>query len=472
MMLRTLFLALFSLLAMHVSGRQLSACAGDTVRGEIVFPLCRYRIPSDNAFIIHLRDDVLPEINSRKMCLKHVRISGAASPDGKLQRNKALAEKRNKVLLDTISRLISLPADRECIQLEVVNEDYHGLVEMMKVSDDPYYNKVKDIVDRYADSDDRQLKAALRAIDRGRFWKYITVRYCPELRKATLELIFAPVVEEPVVEEPIVEEPVVEEVTMLSEVSAVAVEPVEESPIKDTIVAVRVEPVVMPQQPADTIAQPRERIHLLSLKSNLLYDVFWMPQFGMAPVLNIHAEYYPLNGHFTYGLGFQSGYYHRWSKCKFFQIRDYKLEARYYLHPARDDNAQYLGTYISAYLHADKFGFGFGPDKGWQGEGGGGGLSIGYVKNISKNHRWRLEGFAALGFFVCRYDPYVYGNPVTGIEDGDYYYDYTGNVKSFKRRNHMFRNFIPQAGINITYDLLYRKTKSNGKKGVSFKRYE
>ena len=461
MHVRLTILIVMSLLTVSVFGQQNLPAQGDdkTVSGSVVFPVNRYYIPANNVFLNHLQNDILPEMSRSNMRLKRVSISGAASPEGRRRHNEDLARQRNKALLDTISKLVSLPEGKDAVQLEIIIEDYRGLVKMLETNSDPYYEKVKTIVHRYLGKDEAQLKRSLQTIDRGRFWNYILRKYFPDLRKATVELVFEPVV--PPVVVPKVEEPVVVE--------------------KDTVVP---EPPVQPQtidsiskpspQPVtDTIiVQPKERIHLLSLKSNLLYDAFWMPQFGMAPVLNIHAEYYPLNGHFTYSLGFQSGYYHKWNKCKFFQIRDYKLEARYYLHPAKDNNAQYLGTYVSAYLHADKFGFGLGPDKGWKGEGGGAGLSLGYVKNISKNHRWRLEGFAALGFFICRYDPYVYGNPITGVVDGYYYYDYTGNVKSFKRRNHMFRNFIPQAGINITYDLLYRKTKSNGKKGISFKRLE
>ena len=461
MHIRLIILIAMFLLALSTFGQQNVSTPVDekTVSGSVVFPVNRYYIPANNVFLNHLQKDILPEMNRSNMRLKRVSISGAASPEGSRQHNEDLARYRNKALLDTISKLVSLPEAKDAVQLEVIIEDYRGLVRMLETNNDSYYRNVKDIVDRYVDNDEDQLKRSLRSIDHGRFWNYILRKYFPDLRKATVELVFEPVA--PPVVAPKVEEPVVVEKEIITP------EPSLNPQAIDSV------SIPLPQPVTDTIIdQPKERIHLLSLKSNLLYDAFWMPQFGMAPVLNIHAEYYPLNGHFTYSLGFQSGYYHKWSKYKFFQIRDYKLEARYYLHPAKDDNAQYLGTYVSAYLHADKFGFGFNVDKGWQGEGGGGGLSIGYVKNISKNHRWRLEGFAALGFFVCRYDPYVYGNPITGVDDGYYYYDYTGNVKSFKRRNHMFRNFIPQAGINITYDLLYRKTKSNGKKGISFKRLE
>ena len=106
----------------------------------------------------------------------------------------------------------------------------------------------------------------------------------------------------------------------------------------------------------------------------------------------------------------------------------------------------------------------------WEGEGGGGGLEVGYVMNISRNKRWRLEFSAGIGYFYTRFDPYIYGNPVTEQEDGNYYYDYTGNAKNFKERNHKSSFIDPtHLGVTLTYDLLYRRIQ---KKGVSVHRKE
>lgn len=407
------------------------------VQGDIVFPVNKYSIPSNCSFLQKLQNSVLPEMEQKNMHLTHICISGTASPEGTRQHNEELSKKRGEALLDTIGKLVKMPEDKNAIELNFVIEDYNGLLETMKEKKDSHLQEVLQIIDNNKDNEET-LKTQLRTYNRGNLWRYLFRTYFSDLRKAKIKMIFESC------KPPTPQEPTPYYI-------------IKEEPKADTI---------------QTINEPISRIHLLSLKSNLLYDIFYMPQFGWAPVLNIHAEYYPLNGHYTYSAGFQSGYYHRWSKHEFFQIRDYKLEARRYFKPATNNNAEYLGPFISAYIHADKFGFGFNAEKGWKGEGGGAGASFGYVKNISKNKRWRLEGFLALGFFICRYDPYVYGNPVTGQEDGSYYYDYTGNVKDFKKRNHMFRYFIPQVGINITYDLLYRKTKANGKKGVSLHRIE
>ena len=74
-----------------------------------------------------------------------------------------------------------------------------------------------------------------------------------------------------------------------------------------------------------------------------------------------------------------------------------------------------------------------------------------------------MEVSASLGVFYTRYDPYVYGNPNTGIEDNLYYYDYQGAVSKFKKRNHQLVWFGPtNAGLHITYDIIYRKHRKEG----------
>ena len=70
---------------------------------------------------------------------------------------------------------------------------------------------------------------------------------------------------------------------------------------------------------------------------------------------------------------------------------------------------------------------------------------------------------ASFGAFYTRYDPYVYGNPITGAEDGLYYYDYHGNSNDFKERNYQMTWFGPtNAGLHITYDIIYRKKQPRG----------
>jgi hypothetical protein len=106
------------------------------------------------------------------------------------------------------------------------------------------------------------------------------------------------------------------------------------------------------------------------------------------------------------------------------------------------------------------YGIGFSATKGWEGEGGGAGLTIGHTCKLNKKGSLRLELSLSAGAFVTVYDPYVWGNPINGTIDGLYYYDYHGSTSLFKERNHRFMWFGPtNAGIHLTYDIIYRKKK-------------
>ena len=140
-------------------------------------------------------------------------------------------------------------------------------------------------------------------------------------------------------------------------------------------------------------------------------------------------------------------------------MRDVQFELRRYFRSARPVRGAYLGAYAEGCI----YGIGFGPREGWEGEGLGAGLSGGYVLPLTRDGHFRLELMVAAGGFVTRYDPYVWGNPVTGDIDGKYYYDYSGSASKFRERNHLLTWFGPtNFGISLTYDILYYKRKKGG----------
>lgn len=430
------------------------------VTGKVIFPVNRYVIPKGSTFLEEFKNKTLPEMKEQNAKLVKVEIVGAASPEGRREHNKMLSERRNAALLDTISKLIAMPAD---IKSEIVIEDYANLLLIMKESNDRYYNTVLGLYEKYIDNE-IELKRRLRIADRGRLWAHVLKTYYPDLRTAKVKLYFEQPAPEPEPEskqEPQPQPQIVQPEIVSPQETTGSMQIVQPDTLRADSTATAA---------IDSVLYEKERVHILSLKTNLLHDAFWMPNYGMAPAINIHAEYYPLNGHYTYNAAFMFPYYHRWSHHKFFQIRDYELSVRRYFKPAKDDNAEYLGWYAALYAHFAKYGIGLNKEKGWEGEGGGGGLEVGYVMNISRNKRWRLEFSAGIGYFYTRFDPYIYGNPVTEQEDGNYYYDYTGNAKNFKERNHKSSFIDPtHLGVTLTYDLLYRRIQ---KKGVSVHRKE
>lgn len=235
-------------------------------------------------------------------------------------------------------------------------------------------------------------------------------------------------------------------------------------------------------KPVDDESERTPRREFLSIKTNLLFYGVWMPNYNRwCPIPNIGIEYYPKRGHFTFGASLDFPWWRHWTQHKFFEIRNYQLEARYYLNDGSDKTNEtygakrrggaFRGLYLLGYAHAGIFEIAFNKDKGWKGEGFGAGVGIGYMMPISKNGHWRLDFGLQVGWMTCLYDPFQYENLINlNYHDDLYYYRWTGKASDFKKRQYRFNWLGPtRVGITLTYDLLYRR---QSKKGVSFKAYE
>lgn len=387
---------------------------------------------------------LLPSLLKKGYQMRSLFIRGAASPEGSYANNKRLGRERTANLSQMITDDLSKgPFAGHDIVLESksITEDYGYLVTLMRKRNDKDYLRVKRVVDE-SNGDEQACKRILSTMDGGRLWSRLYREYFPELRTARIVLWLT----KPA--------PVIDKIAVSGNVE---IEKPAELPTVE--IAAEMRPAVAVSQ---TVEEMEERRHLLAVRTNLLHDFFYMPQYGMAYSPNLQLEYYPLDGHYTYNIGVTWGTNRSWSRQEFFQWRDVQLELRRYF----KGEGRFIGTYLGAYAQGGKFGIGLDRKKGWQGEGGGAGLSIGYVLPLTKQGNFRLEFMLAGGVYITRYDPYVYGNPITGEIDGDYYYDYTGSASNFKRRNHRFQWFGPtNAGIQLTYDIIYRKKKPAKKGG-------
>lgn len=236
-----------------------------------------------------------------------------------------------------------------------------------------------------------------------------------------------------------------------------------------------------PADVATTEALPAvmPRRELLSVKTNLLMDAAYVPGYDRwCPMPNIAVEFYPLYGHFTFGASFDMPWWRDYDAHKYFQVRNYQIETRYYLRSGSIDRADkpgerpaFRGFYLQAYGHIGLFGICFDADRGWVGEGAGGGLGLGYVLPLSRRGHWRLEFGAQFGYFACKYDPYQFENPIDpNYHDQLYYYKWTQEPSLFRKRQYRWSWVGPtRVGITLTYDLLYRRIQ---KRGVSFKSTE
>ena len=449
---------------------------------HVTFPKGDGNLPKDAPILQELRNAVIPQLNGDTLQLVRMVMRGAASPEGLTDYNRYLGNRRVQSLLLFFSEHMHCPLPDDILSVDTEIEDYRSLCLMMQRAQDPDYAYVKELCDSYFDSDLPKLKRNLRAAQGGRLWRRLLASYFPQLRTARFVIIlrkFTP--KPPVVTLPVMPAEPIEPVTTIDTTETIApaiepIEPIEPIEIIDTIAPV--EPA-----PLDTIEPRRE---LLALKTNLLFYAVYMPGYNRwCPIPNVALEYYPRGGHFTYGFSFDMPWWQDYDAHKYFQLRNYQIETRYYLkksepyRPTASSGSStpsvlppaFSGFYIQAYAHLGLFGICFDADRGWVGEGAGGGLGLGYVMPISRNGHWRLEFGLQAGFFRCKYDPYKYENPIDPTDHDDlYYYKWTQKPELFKKRQYRWNWIGPtRIGVTLSYDLLYRR---NHKGGASFKSTE
>lgn len=419
--------------------------------------------------IVWLNDTLKPALMSSGSYNK-VLLRSAASPEGPLRFNTQLAEWRCNAVKNFLNEM-GIPDEK--IEKEIVPEDYHMLVELMRRNNDRQYEFVKAKVEQYG-SNIVGLKRALRSAYNGVLWKRLFRQYYSKLRAVRLIVVRGKEKVELITPLDVDTLPAV---TDIFEVDSVPEMP--DTVKVDTVTAVtdsvKVEtpPAPVPaEEYVDSTATVYHR-EKWSVKTNLALYGLYLSQYGWAPVPNVAVEYYPMHGHYTFGASFDCPWWQgNTTNHKYFQIRNYQLEARRYF---KSGDAPYgangvygpgkafKGLYLQAYAHAFLYGIGFTDKKGWQGEGAGAGLGIGYVWQLGRTSRWSLELGAQFGGFLTKYDPYQYGCPVENTVDGLYYYKWKGSADLFRKRQYQTVYFGPtRVGLTLTYDLFYRKSDAKG----------
>lgn len=420
--------------------------------GKIVFRVNRYDAFSNDSLLRELEEVILPRVNQDSLKLRLMAVRGAASPEGPVANNQMLGRRRVETLASFLRARLSVPVDERSFTTEAVTEDYRLLLAMMRRAGDADLEVVQRICDKHLPRYEYTLlKRSLQRLQGGRLWKRLLKEYFPELRAARVVLFFEKVPRTYEPNEPYEPYELFERLDTLEEPEPLTVAP-------------------------RVIAVPRREF--LSVKTNLLFDFAYVPGYNRwCPIPNVAIEYYPMRGHFTYGFSFDCPWWQHYDDHKYFQIRNYQFESRYYIRSGNierrtpGDGAAFRGLYFSAYAHVALYGICFDADNGWEGEALGGGLGVGFVLPLSRKGHWRMEFAAQVGVIYSGYDPYQYENPVNpAYRDGLYYYKWTGKAADFRERQYRFTWFGPtRAAITISYDLLYRKWK---KKGVSFRNKE
>lgn len=421
------------------------------------FPVNKYTLPKNNIFN-ELHDVVLPWAKRNDLTLSIVDMRGASSPEGPRKWNETLAKRRLNALYNEIDSLFHYGNKQTKIVTRQEAEAYAHLCFLMRQAGDRDAARVTSLVDMYS-YNMSLLKKKLMALDGGKLWKRLLKEYYHKLRDARVLLYFnasPDVEEETVVEETVVDVAVVGNVADAAETAGM-----------DKAMTMEEE-----ETPVEIYENRRE---VFAIKTNLLEWGAWVPQYGMCPMPNVAVEYYPTEGHVTFGASFDCPWWMNGKEThKYFALRNFQLEARYYLRNSVQSyltgGAAFRGLYFSAYAHIFMYQIGFTEKKGWQGEGEGGGLGIGYMLPLTRNGHWRLDFNLQVGAFNTKYDPYVYGCPVENVKDGYYYYDFAGQAADFHRREYSLTWIGPtRIGVTISYDLFYRL---NHRRGLSLRNKE
>ena len=360
----------------------------------------------------------------------------SASPEGSLQINTQLANARKASMNALLS---SYGINTNLIRYDVAPMDFPLMRALMKLRKDDYLPVVDSLMNRYA-ADVMLLKEAMIRQDRGKLWLHLYHNYFPSLRSVRIMAIKRAEKEE-------------ENERKENERKEIEIEKIEIEKIEKT------EKIEKEETEGD------ERRELMSVKTNLLFDLAYMPGYNrFCPIPNVAIEYYPLHGHFTYGASFDTPWWKHYSKHKYFQLRNYQVHTRYYLRRGDIEErkpgkgAAFKGFFFSAYAHAYLYNICFSEKRGWEGEGWGAGIGAGYVMPIDRKEHWRLEFGLQLGYLNTLYDPYQWRCPVDPETDIDrYYYKWYGNAKDFKKRQHSYSWIGPtRVEITLSYDLIYR----------------
>ena len=416
----------------------------------IGFRVNRSELRADEPFIQLYQRQIAPMLRDKGLVLRRIIVRGAASPEGPYENNRRLSRERTQRLMQFIGEKLDAHFDASRIEQSSICEDYEYLVVLMQRARDAEAEAVARIWQQ-SGGDERRCKSLLRSLNGGRTWRRLLREYFPRLRQARVMLFFGRM-------------PEVTSQTLLPELPATdilahaAFRPLPGA--EDVAFALPWTERDYPLLPIFCVKDSiPARLPVVALRTNLVHDFFYMPNFGFAPSGNVQLEFFPRRGHLTYNLGFTFGNHRHYADCKFFQLRDLQLEVRRYFrkgHPFR-------GAYLAAYAHGFVYGIGFGPKKGWEGEGLGAGLSGGYTLSLTRNGHFRMEFMAAVGYLATKYDPYVWGHPITGEIDGKYYYDYQGVASRFQKRNRLFTWLGPtNLGLQLTYDIIYRRGAKKG----------
>ena len=461
-----------------------------TVEREVDLPPIHFRWDKSshdatyakNSIAVQSMLDMIKLIGPEK--IKYAQLTAYSSPEGVREHNIKLSRDRAYEIRWLVRQ--KAPDLASKIRIRAGGEGWVLLrarvLEDKRISEQSRERIVKILDDTGISDDTRKWRLANRLGSDprvGDLWQYLLKTHYPKLRSCTVTLHFKaepgtplaeigrPVGEEqakaaeskPVEETKPVEEakPIEETKPIVEEVPVAAAEP-EEAPAEQTATA---KPEAAEAEASETRATSiaaaesaktsAQRIPVVAVSTNLLYDLTYIPGYGLSSIPSFSLEYYPYAGQWTVGADVEWPMWQHFDTHRFMQINNITLWGRRYFQPK---DGSFKGLYLLGNLGANRYGVGW-NDKGWIGEGIHGSVGLGWKKYLGRS-RFFFDTGLALGVFWSRYDPYVYSGEATGW----YYYDYTGKPADFTERSKRLLWFGPtKAYVSIGYDLFTRRRK-------------
>ena len=353
-----------------------------------------------------------------------VRVVGLASPDGAERVNDALARRRAEAIRKHIAAHWPEFADAVSVTVEgEAWEDFRAAVQTDAQLSETDRSRILDIIDSAGSADSKE--ATLRSLSA---WPHYYRSVFPDLRAASISPDF------------------VSDRFRIRDSELLL--PDLGWDIAPTAIQLRPDRLVVPELTRRT----RPLRPVIGLSTNLLYDITYIPHYGLTSIPSLTLEYYPARSrHFTFGFDLEFPMWQHWDTHRFMQINNLTLWARRYFRTRED---RFRGLYLLASVNGSRFGIGW-DAKGWEGEGLGASVGVGHKWLLGKS-RLFIDMGLALGAFFAQYDPYVFGNDATLR----YYYDYSGDPARFRERNHRWFWFGPtRAYISLGIDLFNRKRR-------------
>lgn len=164
----------------------------DSFDCKVTFPVASYDLQrtfaNNKEELVRLEKFISENLSIEGAELKEVRMEGFASPEGRSDYNRLLAEGRTISLSNYISVKYPELKKAAVYQTAGIGEDWEGLKELIKTSPLSNKDELLFIIDRYPTDTERE--SAIRKLDNGKTYEILLKEFYPQLRRTTFRFSF------------------------------------------------------------------------------------------------------------------------------------------------------------------------------------------------------------------------------------------------------------------------------------------